>query len=104
MEYAQMKGNFLEEIIMGKSKILIENGSLNMENLKIVKLTVYQLEMNLREKNIMNVSDVQWATLEPNGRIGFALKLEVQPVTKKEFQQLLHKVDQALSQIPTSSS
>ncbi|MFC4023431.1 DUF421 domain-containing protein [Oceanobacillus longus] len=88
MEYIQIKGNIFERILTGNAKVLIEKGILQEKNLKKLRLTVDQLEMNLRQQNISKISDVEWATLEPNGKIGFILKQEAQPVTKKEFQAL----------------
>ncbi len=88
MEFIQIKGDFFENLITGKSKVLIKDGVIQEENLKKLRLTVDQLEMNLRQKNVQRINDVQWATLEPNGQVGFTLKPDSQPVTKKEFQQL----------------
>ncbi|MFB4168931.1 DUF421 domain-containing protein [Virgibacillus sp. JSM 102003] len=102
MEYAQVKGNIFEKIITGKSKVLIKNGQLQEKNLKKLRLTVDQLEMNLRLKNVLNISDVEWATLEPNGQVGFTLKKEAQPVTKKEFQQLATDIQETLNQLAPS--
>ena len=85
MEFAQLKSDRFEKLITGKSKVVIENGTLNEYNLKKLRLTVDQLEMMLRQNSISKISDVKWATLEPNGQLGFALKEEAQPVTKKEF-------------------
>jgi uncharacterized membrane protein YcaP (DUF421 family) len=95
MEYGQVKGNIFEKLITGNSKPLIENGIINEKNLLKVRLTVDQLEMNLRLQNVSNITDVQYATLEPNGQIGFILKQEAMPVTKKEFQQLLDMLQQS---------
>jgi len=103
MEYAQVKGNIFEKLITGKSKVMIENGTVNEQNMKKVRMTVDQLEMNLRMKNVKNIDDVEWATLEPNGQVGFSLKKESQPVTKKEFNQLSSDVQQILSQLSIDS-
>ncbi|RYG72547.1 DUF421 domain-containing protein [Lentibacillus lipolyticus] len=103
MEYVQIKGNIFEKLITGKSKILIENGKLKEQNLKKLRLTVDQLEMNLRMKNVSNIDDVEWATLEPNGQVGFTLKKEAQPVTRKEFEQLSADLQQVLSQLSTDA-
>ncbi|WML60747.1 DUF421 domain-containing protein [Neobacillus sp. PS2-9] len=65
---------------------------MNEKNLKKLRLTVDQLEMNLRQKNIAKFSDVQWATLEPNGQLGFTLIPEAQPVTKKDFAELVEMI------------
>ncbi|WP_010531454.1 YetF domain-containing protein [Lentibacillus jeotgali] len=103
MEYAQVKGNIFEKIITGKSKVLIENGTVNEQNMKKLRMTVDQLEMNLRMKNVKSINDVEWATLEPNGQVGFSLKNDAQPVTKKEFNQLSSDVQQILSQLSANS-
>jgi len=108
MEYIQLKLDGAEKILTGKSKVIIENGQIKEENLKKLKLTVDQLEMNLRQKNVMRVSDVKWATMEVDGKIGFTLKEDAQPVTKKEFKHMQNDVQQVLNLLranpnPTSS-
>ncbi|WP_413299412.1 DUF421 domain-containing protein [Bacillus sp. 1P10SD] len=92
LEFLQLKSDSFEKLFTGKSKVLIENGIINEKNLKKLRLTVDQLEMNLRQNNITKFSDVQWATLEPNGQLGFTLIPEAQPVTKKEFAEIVHMI------------
>ncbi|MBN8204147.1 DUF421 domain-containing protein [Bacillus sp. NTK034] len=96
MEYAQMKSDKFERFITGQSKIIIEDGKLNEQNLRKLRFTVDQLEMKLRQHNVAVISDVRWATLEPNGQVGYELKEEAQPVTKKEFLQLQADVQQLI--------
>ncbi|USK39288.1 DUF421 domain-containing protein [Cytobacillus firmus] len=96
MEYAQMKSDKFEKFITGQSKIIIEDGKLNEQNLRKLRFTVDQLEMKLRQHNVAVISDVRWATLEPNGQVGYELKEEAQPVTKKEFLQLQADVHQLI--------
>lgn len=88
MEFLQIKSDAIEKFITGKSKVLVENGNIHEKNLKKLRMTVDQLEMKLRQGNVASVSDLQWATLEANGQVGYQLKPEAQPVTKKEFEQL----------------
>ncbi len=88
LEYAQLKVDKIESIVTGKATVLVENGQIVEKNLKKYRITVDLLEMLLRQQNVSKVSDVEWATLEPNGQLGFTLKQEAQPVTKKEFNQL----------------
>ncbi|MFC4558222.1 DUF421 domain-containing protein [Virgibacillus kekensis] len=104
MEYAQVKGNAFEKVIIGKSVVLIENGQLKEDNMKKLRLTVDQLEMNLRLQNVLHLEDVEWATLEPNGQVGFTLKEEEQPATKKEMRQLSNEIHQAFNQIAKAQS
>jgi uncharacterized membrane protein YcaP (DUF421 family) len=92
MEYIQIKSDRMEKWITGKAKVVIDNGTLNEENLRKLRLSVDQLEMKLRQNSISKISDVKWATLEPNGQLGYELKDEAKPVTKKdleEFKQVL---------------
>lgn len=103
MEYVQIKFNFFEKLITGSAKLVIENGVLNEKNLRKMRLTVDQLETNLRQKNVSKISDVQWCTLEPNGQIGFTLKPQAQPVTKKDFYEFTKEINQRLDQIAPPS-
>ncbi|MET3697810.1 uncharacterized membrane protein YcaP [Bacillus oleivorans] len=86
IEFIQMKSDRFEKLITGKAKVVIENGQLNEKNLKKIRLSVDQLEMKLRQNSVSKISDVKWATLEPNGQMGYELKDEVKPVTKKDFE------------------
>ncbi|WP_088105530.1 DUF421 domain-containing protein [Halalkalibacter urbisdiaboli] len=92
LEYVQLKWDTFEKIVTGKAKVLIENGVINKDNLRKHRLTVDLLEMQLRQNNVNKLTDVQWATLEPNGQLGYLLKEEAQPVTKSDLQQLTNQV------------
>lgn len=94
MEYAQLKSDKIEQFITGKSKILIENGHINEKNLKRLRFTVDQMEMKLRQQNVTSIENVKWATLEPNGQVGFELKSDFQPATKKDIQSLQREIQQ----------
>lgn len=93
MEYGQLKFNSLEKLITGKSKVIIENGVLNENEMAKLRLTVDQLEMQLRQKNVTSMSDVQLATLEPSGQLGFTLKQEAQPASKKDVEILQESIN-----------
>ncbi|WP_208589437.1 DUF421 domain-containing protein [Gracilibacillus suaedae] len=101
MEYSQIKWDIAEKIITGKSVTLIENGQLIEKNLKKYRISVDLLEMLLRQQNVSNISDVEWATLEPNGQLGYMLKSEAQPMTKGDLQQLVHQLQQLQMKINT---
>lgn len=88
MEFIQIKSDAVEKLITGKAKIVIDNGTLDEQNLRKLRLSVDQLEMKLRQNSVSKISDVKWATLEPNGQLGFELKQDVQPVTKKDLEEL----------------
>ncbi|RBP90558.1 uncharacterized membrane protein YcaP (DUF421 family) [Cytobacillus firmus] len=89
MEYLQVKFNFIEKFITGKSKIVIENGKLKTANMRKLRFTADQLEMRLRTSGITKISDVKMATLEPNGQLGYELMNDAKPLTVGEFKRLM---------------
>ncbi|MFD4704848.1 DUF421 domain-containing protein [Gottfriedia sp. NPDC058432] len=89
LEYLQMKSNTLEKFFTGKSKIVVKNGKLNVKNLKKLRLTVDQLEMRIRNEGINKFDDIKFATIEPNGLLGFELAEDAKPLTIGEFKTLM---------------
>ncbi len=89
IEYLQMKFNMIENFFQGKSMTIIENGKPVLKNLRKMRMTVDKMETQLRQKGIKNISDVKTATLEPNGRIGYELMPDQQPLTVGEFKRLM---------------
>src|SRR5699024_9479214 len=85
---------YLEKLITGKSKIVIKNGEIDEEELVKLHLTVDQLEMHLRQNNVSSIEEIELATLEPSGRLGFTLKEAAKPATKQDIQQLKQSLDQ----------
>ncbi|NQD64631.1 DUF421 domain-containing protein [Bacillus haikouensis] len=102
MEYVQVKSDTVEKMITGKSKMLVENGVLNEKNFKKLRMTVDQLEMKLRQQGVSKISDVKWATLEPNGQVGVELMQQAKPVTMKEFEQLQAQVQTLINLLQAS--
>ncbi|MBT2658079.1 DUF421 domain-containing protein [Bacillus sp. ISL-18] len=90
VEYIQLHFNRFEKLIMGKSKMVIENGELNIKNLKKLRLTVDGLEMRMRNMGLTKIADIKMATIEPNGQLGYELKEEAKPLTIGEFKKLMN--------------
>ncbi|MED4015622.1 DUF421 domain-containing protein [Sutcliffiella cohnii] len=89
VEYIVLKSDKLETFFYGKSIIVVENGTIIEKNLAKIRLTVDMLEVRLRQQGVQNISDLQWATIESNGQIGYLLKPEKQYATKEDIQKLL---------------
>ncbi|MFT9596815.1 DUF421 domain-containing protein [Mesobacillus sp.] len=90
METMELKMNFFEKFITGKSKVVIQNGQLNVKTLKKMRLTVDQLEMRMRNKGISRLEDIKTATIEPNGQLGYELMDDAKPLTVGEFKKVLN--------------
>lgn len=94
LEVLQLKVNAIEKFITGKSKIVIENGQIDYKTLKKIRMTVDQLEMRIRTKGISNINDIQTATIEPNGQLGYELKEEAKPLTISDFKKLMAIIEE----------
>lgn len=100
IEYIVLKNDTLECFFYGQSIVVIENGQLQEQNLKKLRLTVDMLELRLRQQGIQHMSDVQWATIESNGQLGYSLKPEKQAATKEDMQKLQTLIQTALPNAP----
>lgn len=96
LEYVQLKSNTIEHLITGKAVIVIEDGVINVDNLRSIRMPVDQLEIQLRQANITRISDVRLATIEANGRLGFTLKDYAQPATRQDIATLINLINNKL--------
>lgn len=93
MEYSQVKMDKMEHLITGRAKLIIQDGIIQENTLHKLRFTVDQLEMKLREQGISKVSDIKWATLEPNGQVGCELMESAKPVTKQDLHVLRLEIE-----------
>jgi len=92
IERLEQRFNIVEKLITGKVKTVIENGKLNVQSLKEMRMTVDQLEMRLREQGITKFEDVKTATIEPNGKLGYELQDDAKPLTVGEFKKIMNSM------------
>lgn|SRR5690625_547431 len=93
-EYLEVKFDKLETISTGKAKIVIENGQINLKNLKKLRMSVDRLETRLRQSGISSIEDIKHATVEVSGLLGYELKEHKKPMTKEDFQTLMNEINQ----------
>ncbi|MFB6800489.1 YetF domain-containing protein [Peribacillus butanolivorans] len=74
--------------------LLIEYISINEKNLIKLRLSVDALEMLLRQNGIENIKDVQWATIEPSGQLGYLLTNNKKFATKEDIEKIQHALTQ----------
>lgn len=65
--------------------VVIEKGQIINKNMKKIRLTPDELNMMLREKNFFNISDVESAVLETDGKLSVQGKAEKQPLTPSDL-------------------
>ncbi|KGE19388.1 DUF421 domain-containing protein [Paenibacillus wynnii] len=89
IEYIVLKSDVMESFLYGKSRMVIENGTIIESNIKKLRLSVDMLEVRLRQQGIQRISDLQWATIESNGQLGYLLKPGKQYATKEDIDRLV---------------
>ena len=81
-----MKSTKIREIICGKPSILIFRGKIDEEVLKRERFTINELEERLRDNNIFNIGDVEYAVLETSGQVTVIPKPNKRPATPEDFE------------------
>jgi uncharacterized membrane protein YcaP (DUF421 family) len=81
-----LKSKKVRDFVEGKATIVIKDGKIMEDNLKKERYTIDELLEKLRSKNVFQISDVEFAVIEPNGDISALLKKENQPLTAKDLQ------------------
>lgn len=59
----------VRKLLCGKPVILIDNGRILRENLRRTRVTLDELMGHLRQKDVLDVTTVQYAILETNGNL-----------------------------------
>ena len=69
LSWLTMRSPFLRRIFCGKPVILINNGKILQDNLRRTRVTLDELTGHLREKDVLDITTVQYAILETNGNL-----------------------------------
>lgn len=85
VDFVSLKSKAFSDFIQGKSTVFIQNGKIMEDNLKKEGFTSDDLLEHLRSKNIFQVSDVEFALMEPSGTLSVLPKKENQPLTAKDL-------------------
>ena len=69
LSWATMRSVRLRRFFCGKPVILIETGKILQENLRSTRITLDELTGHLREKDVLDITTVQFAILETDGQL-----------------------------------
>jgi uncharacterized membrane protein YcaP (DUF421 family) len=69
LAYFALKSQKLREWVDGKPITIIQNGRVDENEMRKQRYNFDDLLMQLREKNIRSIQDVEFAVLEPNGEL-----------------------------------
>lgn len=83
--YLGLKSVKFRRLTDGESSILIDKGKVNDKNMKKARYNMKDLLMQLRQKDIFDLAEVDFALLEPNGQLSVLKKQEHHNVTLKDL-------------------
>lgn len=86
-----LKSRAIRKWVSGQPTVIMEDGKILESNMRKLKMTMDTLNQELREKNIFNIEEVQYAVLELNGKITVLRKPEYLPVTRKDMNLQMNK-------------
>lgn len=85
ISYISLNSKKIRELVEGKPTVLIEKGKIKDNEMKKQRYTIDDLLTQLREKNINNLADVEFAILETSGKLSVFPKPAQLPVTKQDL-------------------
>ncbi|MTI47059.1 MAG: DUF421 domain-containing protein [Firmicutes bacterium] len=86
-----LKSPYARKVFEGEPTLVISHGKILEKNLKHMRLSTDNLMQKLRSKKVFNISDVEFAFMEPEGKISILLDSKNQPVTPKDLNIFVNK-------------
>lgn len=80
-----LKSRPFRKLIEGSPSIIIEDGRIIKENMRPLRFDLDELNAMLRAKDIVDISEVQYAILETTGEMSIIKKSASQPLTKSDM-------------------
>ncbi|MFR3811240.1 MAG: DUF421 domain-containing protein [Ruminococcus callidus] len=85
ISWVTLKSLRMRRIISGRPKIIVRNGQIEQATMRDLRLSVDDLMTALRQQQVFDISQVQFAVMETTGTISVYLKAECQPLTPADI-------------------
>lgn len=85
VDFLTTKSRYAAKFIEGEPVIIIMHGKIMEDCMRKLRYTASNLQQQLRNKDIFDLSEVQFAVLEPNGDLSVLKKPQHQPLTPKNM-------------------
>ena len=85
MSVLSLKSIKVRKFMSGNSVVIINNGVVDQNAMRSVRMTVLDLIEQLRGQNVFDISTVAFAVLEINGNLSVLLKKDAQTVTPSDL-------------------
>ena len=80
-----MKNVAARKLLEGEPLVIVQNGKIYEQNMRKIRYHLDDLLMQLREKNVFDLSEVEFAILEPHGQLSVLKKSQYIPITPEEL-------------------
>ncbi|MDD3654740.1 MAG: DUF421 domain-containing protein [Desulfotomaculaceae bacterium] len=84
-EWIGLKYRPAHKLFNDEPTLIVHNGVILEGNMHKMRYTVDDLTSQLRQKNVFNITDVEYAIAEPNGELSVLLKSQAAPVTPQDL-------------------
>ena len=85
ISYLSLKNDVIRKLVNGTPSVLIKNGEIMKEEMRRNRYTTHDLLTQLREKDIFNISDVEFAVLETSGELTVIPKSQKRNLTPEDL-------------------
>lgn len=83
--FLSLKSLAARKIMEGEPVVVVHNGKVMEKNMFKLRYNMDDLEMQLRDKNVFNMTEVEFAVLEPHGQLSVLKKSQNQTVTMHDL-------------------
>lgn len=84
LSFITLKSDRIRRLVDGRPTIVIRHGRVDQAAMKRMRLTVDDLLENLRQNQVFDIGEVEYAVVETNGNMSVLLRSEHQPATAKQ--------------------
>lgn len=79
LSFSLLKIPIFKKILTGRPSVIIQRGKISKEEMKRARLTIDELISQIRQGGIFNISEVEYAILEENGKLTVVPKCKNRP-------------------------
>lgn len=81
LSFASLKSAKIRTLLQGNSVVIVRNGCLQYEEIKRLRYTVDDILEAMRQKDVFDITEVEFAVAETNGSLSVFLKPDCRGVT-----------------------
>jgi len=85
MQWITIRWRYISKIIEGEPVVVIMNGKIMEDTMKKIRYRLSDLLVQLRDKGVFDLSHVEFAVLETDGKLSVLKKSQLLPVTPRDL-------------------